>query len=519
MIRSGIGVSVAVGIVLSGAIPAVAHPPGKRVLGPSKADPFLREAVRARRAGDKAAESAALLAAKRALAAEGRFSCCVQGGCAECVAERACGCAESLFAKQGVCADCVAGLRGGGSRWPDLDPSLIFLQPMDAMSGVGGPWSMRREGSGTSWMPDSSPMYGWMAPRPIGGWQAMAMGSLSFSVVDGTSRRSASEGAAASNAMWMMRRGDASGATSGWRAMVSFDPWTNGGRGMPLLFQTGETWQGLPLRDRQHPHDALMELSHSASIPLGKEGRLSGMLALVGEPAIGPPAYQHRPSAWDLPIAPIAHHAFEGTHISHGVATVGLVLRDRLRLEGSRFNGAEPDEARRRVDRFRLDSDALRLTWNPGAHWSGQISRGWIGEPAGGGGHAMRRTTGSVQWSAPLGESGHLSAMAAVAREEGHDGGVDAWLLEANWLQGRVSTFGRWETVDKAGLVSGVSGLHPVSKATVGRSWGVGPVSGSETRLGAAVDWHQVPGAYASAYGRDPLSLRLFAMWRPGRMN
>ena len=82
-----------------------------------------------------------------------------------------------------------------------------------------------------------------------------------------------------------------------------------------------------------------------------------------------------------------------------------------------------------------------------------------------------------------------------------------------------MSTFGRWETVDKAGLVSGVSGLHPVSKATVGRSWGVGPVSGSETRLGVAVDWHQVPGAFASAYGRDPLSLRLFAMWRPGRMN
>ncbi len=496
------------------------HPPGKRVLGPSKADAFLRDAARARRAGAKEAEAAAMLAAKRALAAEGRLSCCVQGGCTECVRERVCGCAEALFAKEGVCADCVAGLRGGGSRWPDLDPALIFLQPMGPMGGVGGPWPMQREGSGTSWMPDNSPMYGWMAPRLVGGWQAMAMGSLAFIAVDGTGPRSASEGAGSSNVMAMFRRGGVSGITSGWRFMASLDPWTNSGRGMPLLFQTGETWQGTPLVDRQHPHDAVMELSHSASVPIGGAQRLSGMVALVGEPALGPPAYQHRPSGWDLPIAPIAHHAFEGTHISHGVATLGWVLRDSLRLEASRFNGTEPDESRRRVDPFRLNSDALRLTWNPSPNWSGQVSRGWIGEEKGAGaGHGMRRTTGSVQWSAPVAGTGQVSAMLAVAREVGHDGGVDAVLLEANWLRGKSATFGRWETVDKSGLVPGVAGLQRVSKFTVGRSWALGPVQRGESRVGAAVDWHRVPGALASSYGSDPWSLRVFVLWRPARMN
>lgn len=498
-----------------------AHPPGKRVLGPSRADVFLKEAARARRAGDAAAESAALLSAKRALAQEGRFACCIAGGCSECVRERVCACAESLFNREGVCADCLAGLRAGGSRWPDLDPALLFLQPMGPMGGITGPWPMQREGSGTSWLPDASPMYGWMFPREIGGWQAMAMGSLAFVATEGTGPRSAADGAAATNLMLMLRKGELDGPTAGWRLMVSADSWTNSGRGMPLLFQTGETWMGEPLVDRQHPHDAVMEFSHTRSVPVGKENRFVATAALVGEPAFGPAAYQHRPSAWDFPVAPIAHHVFEGSHISHGVGTVGWVWRDKLRLESSRFNGTEPDEARKRIDSVRWNADALRLSWNPSPSWSVQVSRGWLPGEAGHGAmpHGMRKTSSSVHWSGDLSEKSVLSTMFAVAREVGHDGGTNAMMLEANCLQGRQSTFGRWETVDKSGLVPGVTGSQRVSKWTVGRSWTVTADRVSESRLGVALDGHQVPGALQSAYGKSPLSFRLFLVWRPARMN
>jgi hypothetical protein len=44
------------------------------------------------------------------------------------------------------------------------------------------------------------------------------------------------------------------------RSMLSLDPLTVGGRGYPLLLQTGETYAGASLRDRQHPHDFWMEL-------------------------------------------------------------------------------------------------------------------------------------------------------------------------------------------------------------------------------------------------------------------
>ena len=39
----------------------------------------------------------------------------------------------------------------------------------------------------------------------------------------------------------------------GGRLMMSLDPLTEGGRGYPLLFQTGESWHDQPLHDRQHP--------------------------------------------------------------------------------------------------------------------------------------------------------------------------------------------------------------------------------------------------------------------------
>ena len=47
--------------------------------------------------------------------------------------------------------------------------------------------------------------------------------------------------------------------------MFSLDPLTEQGRGYPLLFQSGETWDDEPLHDRQHPHDLFDELSISYS--------------------------------------------------------------------------------------------------------------------------------------------------------------------------------------------------------------------------------------------------------------
>src|SRR5207245_10044478 len=97
--------------------------------------------------------------------------------------------------------------------------------------------------------------------------------------------------------------------------------------------------------------------------------------APVGQPGLGPVAYMHRPSAAYDPVAPLGHHAQDFTHISDGVATLGVFTR-RFKVEGSVFNGAHPDEVRTDLDPVRLDAYGGRLSFNPSA---GSSLTAWFG--------------------------------------------------------------------------------------------------------------------------------------------
>ena len=148
--------------------------------------------------------------------------------------------------------------------------------------------------------------------------------------------------------------------------MMSLDPLTEGGRGYPLLFQSGESWNGEPLHDRQHPHDLFDELSFSLSQKFDHDLSAYVYFGYPGEPALGPPTFMHRPSAMDDPDAPIGHHWQDSTHVTFGVATAGLVWRN-VKIEGSIFTGREPDEDRYDFDQPEFDSYSGRLSWNPDA--------------------------------------------------------------------------------------------------------------------------------------------------------
>jgi len=109
-----------------------------------------------------------------------------------------------------------------------------------------------------------------------------------------------------------------------FKSMISFDPFMVGLNGYPLLFQSGESYKGQALVDRQHPHDLFAELSLGYSQRLSKKVDVYGYFAYPGEPAIGPVAFMHRISALNDPDAPISHHWQDATHITFGVATVGV---------------------------------------------------------------------------------------------------------------------------------------------------------------------------------------------------
>src|SRR2546430_13533613 len=210
-----------------------------------------------------------------------------------------------------------------------------------AMMGLEGPYSMSREGSGTSWQPDSTPMSGLHAMR--GAWMTMVHGQADLVYDDQGGPRGATQSVSSSMLMFMARR-ELEHAALGVHVMASTDP-LMGASGYPLLFQTGETANGRdPLIDRQHPHDLLMEAAATYSLNLLPQTSLFVYAGLPGEPALGPSALDRKSTRLNSSHSQISYHWLDSTPISFGVVTGGYTWR-QLRIEGSGVNGREPDRS------------------------------------------------------------------------------------------------------------------------------------------------------------------------------
>ena len=139
---------------------------------------------------------------------------------------------------------------------------------------------MTREGSGTSWLPDSSPMYGHMFML---GDDMLMLHGAAFPRYTNVSTRRGDDRIDAPNWMMAMYSHPLSDDSQlGLRLMMSLDPLTEGGRGYPLLLQSGESWDGQPLHDRQHPHDLFDELSFTYSQKFTNDFSCFSLLRLSG---------------------------------------------------------------------------------------------------------------------------------------------------------------------------------------------------------------------------------------------
>ncbi len=243
---------------------------------------------------------------------------------------------------------------------------------------------MQRDGSGTGWLPDSSPMYMYMWQKDS--WGFMAHGSAFFRYNNQNILNTSADKRGGSNfdiPDWLMfsvhnKINDKN--LISFRSMLSLDQLTMGGAGYPLLFQSGETWKGKELVDKQHPHDLFSELSLTYSFAPDKNNNFFVYLGLPGEPALGPTAFMHRLSAFNNPNAPLSHHLQDSTHIVFGVATLGYQYQN-IKIDGSFFSGREPDENRFNIDLPKFDSYSARATVNIGSDFNLQASYGFIKEP------------------------------------------------------------------------------------------------------------------------------------------
>jgi hypothetical protein len=403
------------------------------------------------------------------------------------------------------------------------------MQGMAGMQMIDGPLGipMERTGSGTSWLPDDSPMH---AHHVMAGpWELMLHG-VAFAMYDKQGSRRGDEQFSSVNWGMLMATREAGGGRLQLRGMVSAEPWTIGGRGYPLLLQTGESFQGQSLHDRQHPHDLFMELAglyeHAVSDGLG----VSLYVAPVGEPAVGPVAFPHRPSAMNDPMAPISHHWQDATHISFGVLTAG-VFTHSLRLEGSIFNGREPDENRTNFDYSgrSLDSWAGRLSWNPSSHWSLTGSYAYLKSPEGlKPDESVHRVNASIMNGRTFGAGGELATtfVYGANRHSNATALEPSYLLESNLeFGGAHSIFGRAEYVRKGAedLVLGVGGPtgdFNIASVVAGYVYEFDRVGNVRTGIGGRASFDVIPSALEPIYGtRSPKGFAIYVRFRPQRMS
>jgi len=380
-----------------------------------------------------------------------------------------------------------------------------------------------RMGSGTAWVPDASPMHA--AHYRAGRWALMLHGIAYFQFAHQAGPRGDDE---ASLINWVMLTGarPLAGGRLQLRGMFSADPWTVGADGYPLLLQSGEAYRGAPLVDRQHPHELFVELATGYERAVSERLGVSLYLAPVGEPALGPPAFLHRPSAAADPFAPLGHHWQDATHIVFGVATAGLFTR-AVRLEASVFNGREPDERRTNFDYAgrRLDSFGARLSVNPAPSWS---FAGWYGyldapeelHPA----ESLHRYGVSALLVRPVGPSGRWSSALIYAANSpvGPSATTSTALFETNLEPGGPNSFfARAEYVRKTAEDLVVPGAPPDRAYDVGAlTLGYLRELGTAGRLGAALGVRGtvnfVPVSLEAAYGsRRPLGVAVYLRDRP----
>src|SRR5262245_35896259 len=316
---------------------------------------------------------------------------------------------------------------------------------------AGAGTTMSREGSGTSWLPEDSPMYA--IHRQKGPWQLMFHESIFLQFLHESGLRGDDQTGSINWVMGMARRPVGSG-TFGFRAMFSAEPWTIGGCGYPDLLATGEQCDGAPIHDLQHQHDLFMELAATYDAPLTGAMRWQVYGGPVGEPALGPVAYPHRISAMSNPLAPITHHWMDSTHVTFGVVTGGVYGR-RWKAEASLFNGREPDDDRTDFDFGPLDSVSGRFWYLPTPQLALQASIGRLtdAEPAEDSTPAtnLTRTTASATYHRPFRSDDLWATTVGWGLNAEPDYASNALLIETAVMFGQRNTwYGRFEIVGKS---------------------------------------------------------------------
>ena len=408
-------------------------------------------------------------------------------------------------------------------------PSHMMGMNMPGMVMDGNGRITSSTGSGTAWQPASTPMH--MLHWQKDDWMVMLHGDVKLGVNAQGGPRGVTKFESQNWLMAMASRKVGRG-TLDLRSMFSLEPLTLSGGGSPQLFQTGESYQGQPLRNAQHPHDLFMTLSASYTLPIGEHGSWFAYLGFPAEPALGPVAFMHRTSASENPAAPLAHHLQDSTHISFGVFTTGFTYR-WFKVEGSVFNGREPDENRYDFEFNPWNSRSFRIQFAPNKNWSAQVSYGLLKNPEALEPGDVRRTTASISYNKPLKRGNWATTFIWGRNRENHHNEpatLNGYTAESTLqFMNRNYLYTRLELVDKNGLLDrtdrqqlGITDSHPLFRIgayTFGAARDIWETDKFTVALGGDVTFYSKPPVLDAIYGNNPISYHFFVRFRLGRMS
>lgn len=385
---------------------------------------------------------------------------------------------------------------------------------------------MNRNGSGTGWLTDSAPMYGYMSHSQK--WMFMFHGNIFIRHTRQDFENAGTRGDSKTDAPnWLMAMGQRRVGQHGlfhFSGMFSLDP-LFGGDGYPLLFQTGETHNGQPLVDRQHPHNLFSELSVGYTQAFTKDLDAFVYIGMPGEPALGPVAFMHRPSSMNNPDSPLGHHWQDATHITFGVATLGLRYKI-FKLDGSIFTGREPGEARYGFDKPKFDSYSYRLTINPAKTISAQVSKASIKSPeAVEPDENVDRTTASLMHSLPFAGTNRSlnSTFIWGYNNSGEHHEEHSFTLESNLQLDRIAIYGRYENIEKSASELRLENfddhdLFTVKALTLGLNYTILRKLQTNFSLGAQATLYSADRRLDAVYGNDPKSFQVYLRINPALM-
>jgi hypothetical protein len=242
----------------------------------------------------------------------------------------------------------------------------------------------------------------------------------------------------------------------------------------------------------------------------------------------------HRSSASENPAATLAHHLQDSTHISFGVLTTGFTYR-WFKLEGSIFNGREPDENRYDFDAHKWNSRSARLWFMPNRNWAMQVSHGFLRSPEAHDPEVdIRRTTASLQYNRKFDRGNWASAFVWGRNHlSGHHDGIfnlnsyvaesTVQFLDKNYLYTRL------ELVDKDELLRpsdrtllGITQHHPIFRIggyTFGGARDIWNTDKVSLAIGGDVSFYSKPAILDRLYGDNPVSWKIFFRLRPAKMD